>query len=158
MSEYHLTRAKTSLGDLFQSLEGELEANPEIIVTTQTPGIGKWGMTQIWRIWMASTAKWMAAQGCTMPLMYKPDGTPYGKRPFDSNDAHEMFCREYLGVDDEGRRLSWSKNGRGGVRAATKGERFDAMRKHKEWAMHKGIQLLKPRNSEYEQLEREQQQ
>ena len=98
----------------------------------------------------------MAANGATMPLCISANGQNYGSRPFNADDAHELFTARWLGVDADGNRLSWSKQGREGMRAATKGERFLAMQQHEDWATERGIILLNPRDSEYRQLEREQ--
>ena len=65
---------------------------------------------------------------------------------------------DVFGVDADGTRLSWSKKGRDGMRAATKGERFNALRQHEDWATEKGLQLFNPRGSEYDQLTKEQEQ
>ena len=108
-------------------------------------------MARLWRGWMATTAKFMAKNGVTMPLMINADGVTYASRPFNADDAHELFTRQHLGVDEKGVRLSWAKSGE--QRKATKGERFDALRKHEMWASDRGITLFKPRDdSEYQQL------
>lgn len=154
MKDYQLT--KYNREDFHNKIEAELEKNPVVIVTIQSGGTGKWGMARLWRAWMSSTAKFMAGNGCTMPLMLKPDGSHYGARPFNKDDAHELFTQQYLGVDVDGARLSWAKKAHDGMRAATKGERFNAMLKHEMWAVERGIILFKPRGSEYEKLEQEQ--
>lgn len=156
MSEYHAT--KHNLVEVFDGIQGDLEKEPVLIITTQGAGTGNWGAAKLWRVWMESTAKFMAANGCVMPLVLNADGTYKRTRPFNSSDSHEYFTRRWLGVDEEGTRLSWRKGGKGEGRPATQGERYNALRSHEEWATEKGINLFKPRNSEYEQLEREQQQ
>ena len=137
-------------------LQGELAKAPLLLVTTSNPATGKWGMARLWRAWMSTTGDWMAAHGATMPLCLRPNGEQWGSRPFNADDAHELFTARWLGVDADGNRLSWSKQGREGMRAATKGERFLAMQQHEDWATERGIILLNPRDSEYRQLEREQ--
>lgn len=87
-----------------------------------------------------------------MPLFIKPNGEFVGSRSFDANDAHELFTMRWLGTDENGNRLSWSRTGREGMRAATKGERFGALRSHEEYANERGIILFKPRDSEYQIL------
>lgn len=134
----------------------ELEEYPLLIVNTQQMNTGKWGMAKLWRAWMETTAKFMADNGVSMPLMYDKSGKPYGSRPFNANDAHELFTRQHLGVDERGDRLSWAKNGT--QRKATKGERFNALQRHEAWASERGIILFKPRGSEYDKLEQEQNQ
>lgn len=154
MKDYQLTRH--NLKEFFELAQDELDKNPVIIVTTQTAGTGKWGMARFWRSWMTATAKYMAGNGVTMPLMIGAKGEYYGKRPFNGGDAHELFTCQHLGVDAKGIRLSWAKKDHDGMRAATKGERFNALFKHEAWATERGIILFKPRGSEYEKLEQEQ--
>lgn len=156
MKEYRLT--KYNREDFNREIDQELEKNSVLIVATQNASIGKWGMARLWRSWMSSTADFMAANGCIMPLMIKFDGGHYGKRPFNKSDAHELFTCQHLGVDAAGVRLSWAKKDHDGMRAATKGERFNALFKHEIWATERGIILFKPRGSEYEKLEQEQNQ
>ena len=139
-----------NLQQFMEELQAEIDEHKLVIINSQPAGTGKWGMARLWRGWMATTAKYMAGRGAIMPLYIKPDGTWYGSRPFNSEDAHELFTRQYLGVDENGVRLSWAKSG--DKRKATKGERFDALRKHEEWASIKGITLFKPRKSEYQEL------
>jgi len=137
-----------------QDIQNELEEYPLLIVTTQQMNTGKWGMAKLWRAWMATTAEWMAKNGAKMPLTLDKNGNPYGSRPFSANDAHELFTRQHMGVDENGNRLSWAKSGN--HRKATKGERFNALQRHEAWASERGIILFKPRGSEYDQLEQEQ--
>jgi len=154
MDGFQLT--KYNREDFHNQIEAELEKNPVINVTTQIAGTGKWGMARLWRAWMTSTAKYMAGNGVTMPLMIGAKGEFYGKRKFNGQDAHELFTSQHLGVDAAGIRLSWAKKDHDGMRAATKGERFNAMFKHEIWATERGIILFKPRESEYQKLEKEQ--
>ena len=154
MKDFALT--KGSFEGFFNEIQNELEVNPLIVVTTQSGETGKWGMARLWRSWMGSTAKFMAANGATMPLMIGKGGRNFGKRPFNADDAHEAFTSRCLGVDANGTRLSWSKKGRDGMRPATKGERFNALRKHEVWCVERGIQIINPRDSEYNQLAEEQ--
>lgn len=154
MKDYTLT--KHSFPEFIELAQDELETNPVIIVTTQSGDTGKWGMARLWRAWMSSTAKFMAGNGVTMPLMIGANGEHYGKRPFNKDDAHELFTSQHLGVDAGGTRLSWAKKAHDGMRAATKGERFNALFKHEIWASEKGISLFKPRGSEYDELEKKQ--
>ncbi|WP_299262925.1 hypothetical protein [uncultured Psychrosphaera sp.] len=152
MKDFQVTRH--NLNDFYQTFEEELAANQIMIVTAQSANTGKWGMARLWRKWMATTAKYMADNGVTMPLMFDIDGKPYGSRPFNPEDAHELFTRQHLGVNANGERLSWGRdNPENGDRKATKGERFHALRKHEMWASEKGITLFVPRNSEYIDLQ-----
>jgi len=134
----------------FEKLIIEIDEHKLVIISTQPASTGKWGMARLWRGWMASTAKFMAQNGVTMPLMINADGNAYSNRPFNADDAHELFTRQHLGVDENGVRLSWAKSG--DQRKATKGERFNALRRHEIWASERGIILFKPRGSEYDEL------
>ena len=137
-------------------LRHELSETNELLLTSQDPSTGKWGMARLWRMWMDETAKFMAAQGSVMPLMIGKDGNWFGERPFNEKDAHELFTSQWLGLDGEGKRLSWAKDDRDGMRKATKAERYIAMMKHENWCVEKGIILMVPRESEYFQTKKEQ--
>lgn len=154
MKEYQVS--KHNLAQFMTDIELELDDTTLLLVSTQNASTGSWGMARLWRAWMSKTGQYMASQGCVMPLMLNSEGGHYGERPFNPDDAHELFTSRWLGVDSEGARLSWSKAGRDGMRPATKGERFNAMRQHECWCVDKGITLFKPRDSEYSELEREQ--
>lgn len=145
-----------TLPKFMDDLQREFESTPVLVISIQAESTGKWGMARLWYMWMKTTGDFMARNGCTMPLMLKTDGSHYGSRAFNENDAHDLFTSRWLGVDSEGVRLSWSKKGRDGMRPATRGERFNALRSHEEWATEKGLLLFKPRGSEYEQAEKEQ--
>jgi hypothetical protein len=147
MKDFQLT--KFNLDALDDLILAELEEHGTVIVSSQPASVGKWGMAKLWRSWMAPTAAFMVSQGVTMPLYFLKNGTPFGSREFNAYDAHELFTHQWLGADADGNRLSWSKAGREGMRAATKGERFHAMLRHEEWALNKGIQLMKPRDSDF---------
>ena len=149
--------SKYNIDVFFEELLIELESNDLLICNSQPANTGKWGMAKLWRAWMATTAKFMAQNGVTMPLMISDDGTIYSSRPFDGNDAHELFTRQHLGMDENGKRLSWARSikaeDKDKDRVATKGERFNALRKHENWCVEKGIILFKPRGSEYDKLQ-----
>ena len=152
MRDYQLS--KFNIQQFIEDIQTEIEEHKLLILSAQPAGTGKWGMAKLWRSWMDTTAKFMAGNGVKMPLMIKPTGEWHGERPFDGNDAHELFTRQWLGVDENGKRLSWAASG--DQRKATKGERYNALRRHEEWAINKGIVLFKPRDSEYEKLSQEQ--
>lgn len=118
---------------------------------------GSVNMLRTWRGWMGETARHMAHMGCTMPLYIDSQGNPHGSRPFNADDAHELFTSKYLGSDESGRRKSWtmSRKDDGTVQASI-GDRLWAMDRHLEWATEKGIKLTIPRNSEYTKLKAEQ--
>jgi len=134
----------------------ELRDSPSLLFTSQDPSIGKWGMAKLWRMWMSETAKFMAANGSVMPLMIAKDGSWFGERPFNEKDAHELFTSQWLGLDGEGKRLSWAKDDREGMRKATKAERYIAMMKHENWCIEKGINLPAPKDSDYFRMKKEQ--
>lgn len=116
-------------------------------------------MLRTWRGWMREVARHMSHYGCSMPLYFTAEGKPVGKRPFNKDDAHELFCSKFLGVDDEGRRKSWGMsqddNPEEVVRAST-GDRLWAMDCMLEYAVEKGIKLTIPKNSEYENEKKKQ--
>lgn len=136
-------------------LQEELQAEPVLLVTSKSARTGKWGMAKLWRLWMSTTAEFMAARGVTVDIRNSA-GQIISSQEFTAEDAHELFSRKWLGVDEEGRRLSWSRSGREGMRPATKGERWWALRQHEDWATDKGIALFVPRESEYRDLSEEQ--
>jgi len=145
-----------NLESFFEDFVKELDEHKVLIVSYQQASTGKWGMARLWRAWMSTTAEFMAKNGVTMPLMINADGVTYSSRPFNAEDAHELFTRQHLGVDEVGVRLSWAKSGE--QRKATKGERFNALRKHEEWASERGVILFKPRIGEYSDLIKQQDQ
>ena len=105
---------------------------------------------------MATTAQWMAANGATMPLGPLESKRQYGSRPFNQDDAHELFTALHGYTDKHGERLSWSRAGRDGMRPATKGERVAMLMRHEAWCSERGIMLINPRDSEYKKLLNEQ--
>lgn len=127
----------------------EGDKSPLKVVVTHLKGTGKWSMARLWRKWMSETASYMANRGSVMPLMTREDGSWYGSRPFNADDAHELFTSQWLGVDSSGNRLSWAKSG---DNAADKGQRFIAMLRHQDWCVQKGIMLTMPRDSEFNDL------
>ena len=133
----------------YLELQELLGKSPLLSVTVADGSTGKWSMTKLWRSWMASTAKFMAANGAVMPMMIKANGDWYGSRPFNADDAHELFTHQYLGADERGDRLSWKKRAGQGEVAATKGQRVYAMQRHQAWMTEKGIEHMVPRDSEY---------
>lgn len=102
---------------------------------------------------MSDIAKWMSANGATMPLVIGANGEFSGQRAFNADDAHELFSVMTLGTDKDGNRLSWSKSGRDGCRPASKGERVLAMQRVEAWAGERGIKLMNPVDSELRRIE-----
>lgn len=150
MADYQLTRDNAH--QVLTAIASTLEAGKTYDLSISERNIGKWTMTRLWRAWMQDVATWMAANGARMPLVLRSDGSQYGSRPFTAEDAHELFAAQLLGCDEHGRRLSWSKHGRDGVRPASKGERLIAMQRMEAWASERGIALLNPRDGEYHRL------
>lgn len=152
MKNFHLSI--DNLPELINSLQDELNESPNLIINSNaSAGTGKWSLAKHFRAWMAVTGKFMGENGATMPLMIdEKTGKSWGKRKFDENDAHALFTAQWLGTDNLGNRLSWSRKGRDGMRAATEGERFNALRRHEAWAIEKGIILPNPRDSYYFRL------
>jgi len=148
MKDYQVSNH--NIEEYFELLIKEIDEHKLVICSSQPASTGKWGMARLWRMWMSSTAEFMSKNGVTMPLMISVDKGEYGKRPFNAEDAHELFTRQHLGVDEQGNRLSWAKSGE--QRKATKGERFNALRRHEIWASERGIILFKPRSGEYKEL------
>ena len=153
MNDFQLT--SNNLDDLFNQLQDELSKKPLLIISVQDSGKPNWGMSRLWRAWIKTVADFMASNGVTMPLMIDVSGMSHGKRPFNEVDAHDLFSSHFLPSDADGTRISWSKNGRDGMRPATKGERFMALTRLEQWATEKGIKLFNPRDSEYENLKKE---
>ena len=150
MPDLMVTRG--NLDEAMALIQDEIERNHVALVSVSSGTTGKWGMARMWRQWMSATASWMAARGATMPLGPLESKQAYGSRPFNQDDAHELFTALHGYTDKYGERLSWSKSGHDGMRAATKGERLAMMMRHEAWASERGIQLMNPRDSEYRQL------
>lgn len=138
--------------DAVQALAAKYKKDRFVVVELSTGKVGKWGMARLWRSWMSSIAEYMANNGAVMPLVMGKDGSYKKTRPFNAEDAHELFTYHCLGEDENGNRLSWSKSGHDGMRPATKGERLHAMRQVEQWALERGIKLFNPQDSEYNQL------
>lgn len=102
-----------------------------------------WPMKKTWRMWMRETADWMAGNGATMPLCMR-DGQPWGSRPFNEQDAHELFVSHHLGVDEKGERYKTADG--------DKGQMLLMMDKHVAWATERGLMLTIPQDGEYMKL------
>ena len=113
----------------------------------------KWKMSRLWYSWMAVTADWMAGNGIVMPKWMKEDGTySKEKRPFNKNDAHELFTMQWMGTDENGNRLSWAREGNEDAVIADQGQRFHALQQHQIWMTERGIKHINPRDSEFASL------
>lgn len=153
MKEYMVTAH--SVQEFMAKIQDELSEEPVLLITSKSPRTGKWGMARLWRSWMATTAEFMSHRGVRLDIR-NGDGQIIDSQPFDAESAHELFTKKWLGVDENGMRLSWARGNRDGMRAATRGERYDALRRHESWASDKGIDLFHPRDSEYREVEAEQ--
>jgi len=74
---------------VFEELVREIDEHGTVMLNSQPATVGKWGMAKLWRMWMLTTAEFMARNGVTMPLMVNAEGVVYGTRPFSSDDAHD---------------------------------------------------------------------
>ncbi|BAQ84250.1 hypothetical protein [uncultured Mediterranean phage uvMED] len=109
---------------------------------------GKWSMTRLWRSWMKSTSDYMAFRGAIMPLFVDEDGNNKGTRPFNSDDAHELFTVKYnCQINNE--RKSWKKSG---DNILSKSERYHCLTQHEIWMVERGIHYLNPKDSEFQKL------
>ena len=147
-----------NLSHVFAQIQNEVEEKRTILISTQGADTGKWGMAQLWRVWIQAVADFAAGNGVTMPLCITAQGEFIGSRAYNKNDAHEHFTCSFLGTDENGERLSWAKraNTQDGRRVATAGERFHALRQLEQYALERGIPVIKPRESEYSKIEQEQ--
>lgn len=153
MADYQITK-DTAAKTLQEAISG-LESGKLYDVSINERNIGKWTLTRLWRAWMSDIAKWMSANGATMPLVIGANGEFSGQRAFNADDAHELFSVMTLGTDKDGNRLSWSKSGRDGCRPASKGERVLAMQRVEAWSSERGVKLLNPADSELRRIENE---
>ena len=153
MKELHVT--KNNLDELLEAVQDALEKEPHLVVSVKGANTGKWGMSRLWYSWMDTVSRHMSESGVTMPLLISGNGENFGTRPFNANDAHSIFSHKFLGCGENGNRLSWSKSGSKDSRAATKGERFHALRQLEIFCVERGITLLKPRDSDYVKLSNE---
>jgi len=124
------------------------------IVEQKNPGSQT--LLNTWMMWMQETAQHMAWQGVTMPLYIRSNGEMVGKRAFEQRDAHELFTSQYLGLDADGLRKTWSRTKSTEEIQASVGDRLFAMDTHKQWAIEKGIQLTIKKDSQYMKLKAEQ--
>lgn len=153
MADYQIT--KETAAKTLQEAISVLESGKLYDVSINERNIGKWSLSRLWRAWMSDIAKWMSANGATMPLVIGANGEFSGQRAFNADDAHESFSVMTLGTDKDGNRLSWSKSGRDGCRPASKGERVLAMQRVEAWAGERAIKLLNPADSELRKIENE---
>lgn len=139
-------------------LSRKLGPGKKIVCRPLREDTGSNNMLRTWRGWMRTTGRWMAWQGATMPLCLDKDGNPYGKRPFNEHDAHDLFTHKYMGADANGNRYSWrlSNSEDDGTIPAPKEKRLFAMELHESWCAERGIKITIPGNSEYRKLKLEQ--
>lgn len=150
MPDYRITTETAA--DTLAAILDSMEPGKTYDLSISERDIGKWSIARLWRAWMSDIAAHMAASGVVMPEYIDSKGLVHGQRPFNAEDAHLMFTNRVLGTDAQGKRLSWSKSGRDGMRPASKGERLLAMQRVEAWATENGIRLMNPRDSEYRKL------
>lgn len=109
-----------------------------------------WPMKKTWRMWMNETAIWMAERGATMPLVVRADGSFSGSRKFTPEDAHELWVRTWLGVDENGDRYKTASD--------DKAQMLHMMNRHVQWAAERGLSLTIPKDGEYKKLNDRQEQ
>lgn len=130
------------------------------VVISQTNN-GTLSMLKLWRMWVSQVCDFMNARGDYMPLYFKADGTPVGKRELTPDDVHHAMSTLCLGTyDDNGsqKRFSWalSDKGASGHRVADIGLRLRAMDKLWHLGLEHNIPLVNPEDSEYRKLKDEQ--
>jgi len=111
--------------------------------------VGTWSMSKTWRKWMDEISIHMRHKGCTMPLYYDGDRVPHGTRPFNRQDAHELFTIKFMGVDLQGNRYSWAMDSDGGVTVAPKEVRLLAMDRVVRWTGENMVSITIPRQGDY---------
>ena len=132
----------------FSVFAHDLYVKHKHVTWTYTTGErNSWPMKKTWRMWMSETAKWMAANGAKMPLVIKADGSVFGSREFNAEDAHELWVKTWLGVDADGERYKTA--------SGDKGQMLLMMDKHLQWAAERGLSLTIPKDGEYAKLSRE---
>lgn len=151
-SEFIISRksADVDYTHLSEAIELILDEGKEVKVVVTKKNNGTIPMLKTWRMWMATVADWMANNGATMPLCLDKEGKVYGSRPFEAEDAHELFCFQFMPVEN-GVRKSWAINSdkNGNKVAATIGEKLHAMERMQQWAVERGINLYAEENSEF---------
>lgn len=154
MHDYRVN--KHNLNEFVAALIADISERGEVIVSTQPAAIGEWGMSKLWRVWMGITHQWLKGNNVKMPVYIdESSGLWTTSKHLSLQDTHEMFTLAWLGVDSNGKRLTWSMDDKGACRAATQGERLFCMQQHEQWALNNGINLFKPRGNEMSQLEKQ---
>ncbi|WP_444886721.1 hypothetical protein [Microbulbifer sp. JMSA008] len=143
MPEQHIIRDKYSKSRMIEFIENLDLAGKPWLFKWNRHNPNSWPMKKTWRMWMSETAEWMAARGATMPLCMK-DGKTYGQRPFNAQDAHELFVSQHLGLDANGKRYKTA--------SGEKGEMLRMMDMHLAWATERGLFLTVPGEGEFMKL------
>lgn len=110
---------------------------------------GSWPMLKTWYMWQAEIARHLAHNGRTVPIYYDERGNPIGSRPFDERDAHAAFTYMFLGMDNDGNRLSWKLDSDGGENVATKERRLLAMDKFVQYCAEQLVPITIPNQGDY---------
>jgi hypothetical protein len=135
----------------------------KVVVTKKSNGT--LSMLALWRLWMKEIAIYQAKRGATMPITVPSMGAEgfleskvIGSRPFDEKDAHEAYSALCLGSDETGNRYSWAVNSDEyqGRKVASIGKKLYAMQKFHHFCVEHGIKITIPDNSEYNQLQGDQ--
>lgn len=149
ISKGNLRAGFEQLGD---EVDRILSENGQARIQVTKKNNGTLPMLKLWRMWMGVLGPWMASNGATMPLCMK-NGVPWGSRPFNADDAHELFSSQFMAVDAYGERYSWvlNRDENNGRKAASIGQRLRCMEQMQEWAIERGINLPVPERSEYYQ-------
>ena len=139
-----------------QKTQAEIEKVPfggVIQVEYKKESKGSQSMLNTWWWWMQETADYMHGRGCTMPLYFDSKGVAHGKRRFNRNDAHELFTIKWLGTDENGNRLSWSRDKKHPEKTiADSGQRHHALSQHDAYCTDRGISITIPIKSEYREF------
>ena len=151
--EFILNRANE--GDqyprLAESIEKILSDDGQAKVTVVKKSNGTMPLDRHWRALMPQVALIMQSYGVTMK-MSSPSGKAQFERVFDKDDAHDLFTSHFMPIGENGKRKSWSKNGREGMEVATTGDRCHAIERLYAYWLEKGHNLQRFNDSEYESL------
>ena len=156
MSEYQFDRATliSSMQQLSNDIYQLVDSGERVKVKVTKQSNGTLSLDRHWRALMAESAKIMADRGVVM--QYKsPKGEGSFSRPINADDCHDLFTSQFLPLSSNGKRKSWSKQGRDKMDVADTGERCQALEKLYAFWLERGINLSRYENSEYENIKRE---
>ncbi|EOD9553068.1 hypothetical protein ACJ7RV_002184 [Vibrio parahaemolyticus] len=148
-------------GFAFEHFESSETPRP-LRVKITTKNNGTLPMLKLWRMWMADIAKFQIRRGATMPILAPqtmPDGSiewkTIGSRPYNENDAHEVYTHLLLGCDERGIRYSWAVHTDNfeGRKVAPIERKLFAMQKFHQFCIEHSIPIRIPERSEYQELQ-----